>query len=130
MYNCRGRVRFVRIPNRESKALMAVISRYCESGSVINSDGWKGYSALSELGYRHKTVIHKRKYVDPESGAHTQGIEGAWVEIKAWWRRSRGSSLRLQSHMDGIAWRIFHAEKRNSHTLLDKFLNCFGPVHG
>ena len=83
MYNCRERVRFVRVPNGKTEALMAVISRYCQPGSVIHSDGWKGYSALSELGYRHKTAIHERNYVDLESGAYTQGIERAVVQIKA-----------------------------------------------
>lgn len=39
MYNCPGRVRFVRVPNRKTKTLMAVTSTYCEPGSVIHNDG-------------------------------------------------------------------------------------------
>ena len=91
----RDRVRFVRVPKHKTKTFMAVIYRYCESGSVIHTDGWKAYNALKEHGFPHQNVIHDENYVDPDSEAHTQAIERAWVEVKAWWRRTRGTPALL-----------------------------------
>lgn len=56
--------------------------KYCAESSVICIDGWKGYFALTELVFVHKTVIHEEHNVDSDSGAHTQGVERSWVEVK------------------------------------------------
>ncbi len=95
IYGGHDRVRFVRVPKHKTKTLMAVTCRYCESSSVIHTDGWKACNALKDHGFLHLTAIHDENYVDPDSGAHTQAIERAWVEVKAWWRRTRGTRALL-----------------------------------
>ena len=82
LWSGKGNVSFVRVPNRTSRTLIAVLNKYCAPESVLHTDGWKGYSALSSHGYTHKTVIHKYNYVDTITGAHTQGVERQWVEVR------------------------------------------------
>ena len=39
------------------------------------------------------------------NGTHTQGIERAWIDAKALYKRSRGNRKLLQGHLDEAAWR-------------------------
>ncbi len=110
IYNGRFRVRFVHVPNCKTKTLMAVVCHYCESGKVIHTDGWKAYNGLKDHGFVHQTFIQEENYVDPDTGARTQAIERAWVEVKAWWCRARGTRAQLQSHLDAISWLMLHHE--------------------
>lgn len=90
IYHGPGRVQYVRVPNRTSRTLLAVISKYCAPGSVIHTDGWKAYESIKNHGYTHRAVIHEENYVDPHTGVHTQGVERSWVEVKAWFRAAPG----------------------------------------
>ena len=128
--NGKGRVRFARVPNRSANTLNAIISKYVTDGSVIYSDGWKGYAQLEQLGYKHKTVIHKENFVDPASGAHTQEIERWWVEVRAWWKRARGNKKMLQTHLDFMSWMAHHNEKKGSMELFHQFFADVKIVHG
>ena len=46
------------------------------------SDLWKAYDCLKHEGYDHLTVNHSLNFVDPDTGAHTQGIENTWWGVK------------------------------------------------
>lgn len=46
------------------------------------------------------------------TGAHTQGMERFWVEV-------RGNRKLLQSHLDATSWRMLHMVKKLSMALLD-----------
>ena len=58
----------------------------CLEGTLIHSDGWKAYAKLAEHleleDCLHSAVNHSANYVDPQSGSHTQTIEGLWVTSK------------------------------------------------
>ena len=112
-------VRYVRIPNRKAKTLMVVILKYCAPGSVIHIDGWRSYNALGRMGFIHSVVIHVNNYENISTGARIQGVERSWIEVRAWWRRSRGNRVNLQSHVDSIFWRLLHKDKQNSMDLLE-----------
>ena len=66
---------------RDAHTLENIITTYVERGSIIHSDGWKGYSKLSDLGYFHDTVILDREFVI-STGVHTNRIEGFWSAFK------------------------------------------------
>ncbi|EGZ12767.1 hypothetical protein PHYSODRAFT_334627 [Phytophthora sojae] len=41
--------------------------------------------------YKHEWVNHSKNYVDPDTGAHTNRIEGTWeIRIKQHIKRMRG----------------------------------------
>ncbi len=71
------------VKNRKAETLLRIIYDHVLPGSIIMSDKWSSYSKISQLKeFEHKTVNHSYHFVDPESGAYTNGIEGAWTQLK------------------------------------------------
>ena len=79
----------VQVPsNRSRLSLLPIIDDNCNVGTIFCSDGWKAYNKLAEHleldDVLHYPVNHSENYVDPDTGAHTQTIEGFWRQVKAW----------------------------------------------
>ncbi|GFQ97568.1 putative transposase-like protein [Trichonephila clavata] len=70
------------VANRTKKELLGVIREWILPGSTIISDCWRSYNCLSDEGYIHLRVNHSLTFKDPETGAHTNSIEGTWSAIK------------------------------------------------
>ena len=68
----------VSIPDRTRETLESMIQRWILPQTIIITDSFKSYQHLEELGYYHFEVNHSKNFVSPESGAHTQRIEGMW----------------------------------------------------
>ena len=65
--------------NVSFKKLLKIIYYHVEPGTLIVSDSWSSYNKIKELkDFDHITVNHSIQLIDPESGAHTQKIEGLW----------------------------------------------------
>jgi len=57
-----GRIRMRRIDSASGKNLLGFVVEAIESGSVIHTDGWRGYRSLSKKGYIHEvTLLRGRK---------------------------------------------------------------------
>jgi transposase-like protein len=57
-----GRIRLRRIDDASGHALETFITEAVEPGSLVHTDGWEGYSALTGKGYQHRvTVIETSK---------------------------------------------------------------------
>lgn len=68
------------IPNTKGKTLKGLINELVAKGSIIVTDGWRGYRGLSD-DYIHKIIEHnKRIYVKDKF--HTNSIEGFWSQLK------------------------------------------------
>ena len=65
---------------QNKETLLPIIEQHCIEGTIFHSDGWKAYGKLAEhldvKDCSHFPVKHSSNYVDPETGAHTQTIEG------------------------------------------------------
>ena len=77
----------VQVPsNRSRKSLIPIINQHTLPGSLLCSDGWKAYYKLAEHldvdDILHYPVNHSKNFVDPETGSHTQTIEGLWSHLK------------------------------------------------
>ncbi|GFR61473.1 hypothetical protein ElyMa_005433100 [Elysia marginata] len=69
-------------------------------GSIIYSDSWPAYRQLSELGYGHDTVNHKKHFVKPgEPEVNTQKVERLWRDIKEWVKRPGIRSRYFQQYL-------------------------------
>lgn len=62
-----GRIRFRQIPDASAESLIPFIQDSVEPGSVVHTDGWKGYNSVSSSGYTHEvTVLKGKKESAPE----------------------------------------------------------------
>jgi len=76
-----GRGRLRAIGSASSKNLNSFIRDHVEQGSIVRTDGWKGYSGLKELGYEHRPTILKR----PEDASRKlPRIHRLFSNLKTW----------------------------------------------
>ncbi|GBM96128.1 hypothetical protein AVEN_153255-1 [Araneus ventricosus] len=73
---------FVVVENRTSEVLLSVIEDHILPGMTVKFDCWSSYQCLSDEGFVHLTVNRSMHFVDPDTGAHTNSIEGTWSAIK------------------------------------------------
>ena len=80
------------VPDCSKKTLQAIIRGRVELGSVIHSDGWRGYNGLVDMGYqKHFRVDHGNNEF-ARGNAHINGIEGFWGYSKSRLQRFKGLS--------------------------------------
>jgi len=51
-----GRIRLRRVPDVSAESLIPFVEEAVELGSVVHSDGWRGYNALERKGFKHKVT--------------------------------------------------------------------------
>ncbi|XP_063067307.1 uncharacterized protein LOC134458829, partial [Engraulis encrasicolus] len=98
-------LRLVRRRRREN--LIPILVKHVRPGTTVISDQWGAYRrALAALGYRHFTVNHSQWFVDPNTRAHTQHIERAWLKYKStiWRLRGNRTETLLKDHLCLIEW--------------------------
>ena len=61
--------------------LQGIIRGRVDPSTVVNSDGWRGYNGLVDLGYGHFRVDHSRDEF-ARGSVHINGIEGFWGMAK------------------------------------------------
>jgi transposase-like protein len=55
-----GRIRMQRVPDASAASLQGFIARAVAPGSVVHTDGWRGYASLAGKGYRHQPTAQGR----------------------------------------------------------------------
>lgn len=56
-----GRIRMRRILDASAQSLLPFIKDFIAPGSVIRTDGWRGYARLSTQGYPHEIITLKKQ---------------------------------------------------------------------
>lgn len=93
------------IEKRDAETLLNVINAHVKQGSIIYTDGWRGYSMIEPLlNMQHSVVNHSLHFVNPENGHHTNTIEGTWSVIK---RKIpvRNRTKKITPHLFEFIWR-------------------------
>ena len=67
----------------------------------------------------HRTVNHSENFIDPETGAHTNTIEGLWNGIKIGISPRNRNKNTITNHLLEFIWR-----KKNHDDLWAGFLNA------
>ena len=94
------------IEDKKHETVIPIITRHVDHGATIYSDGAKVYQCLQNMHYNHNFVIHKKEYVNPVTGVHTNSIENFWGNLKMHLKSVRGSqSVMLDRHIDEYIYR-------------------------
>ena len=72
-----------RVVDRSEATLSALISRWCLPGTIIVTDGWRGYSGVTRLGFQHEVVVHEHHFVDPVTGVNTNAVESFGIGARS-----------------------------------------------
>lgn len=106
------------VPDVSMRSLQRVILERVEPASVIDTDRWRSYSQLREVGYAHVRVDHGRdEFVRGE--VHINGIEAFWGYAKTRLARFRGLSPRTFSlHLKECEFRYNHRGKNLTRLIL------------
>ena len=113
----------VQVPsNRSRLSLLPIIDDNCNVGTIFCSDGWKAYNKLAEHleldDVLHYPVNHSENYVDPDTGAHTQTIEGFWRQVKAWLPSFGLKPKDLPTYMGTFLWYRYCKQRK-----IDQFVH-------
>lgn len=87
----------VPVERRDVETLIPLIEEWVLPGTTIITDCWKTYDCMNKDMYTHLKVNHSINFKDPETGAHTNSIEGSWAHAK----RSIPGSGRRKHFMPG-----------------------------
>jgi transposase-like protein len=112
------------VPDRTAATLLEVIERRVLPGSVIHTDMWRAYDGIQYvLGMEHRTVNHTIHFRDPETGVHTNTIEGTWNGIKIGMPRRNFGRDTVDGHLLEFIWR-----RKNQENMWDAMLNAMADV--
>ncbi len=106
------------VPDCSKPTLQGIIRGKVDPASVINSDGWRGYNGLVDLGYGHFRVDHSHdEFVRGKT--HINGIEGFWGLAKVRLSKFKGlPKTTFHLHLKETEWRYNHRHSNKYKTLL------------
>ena len=117
----RGRVTVSVVPDVTRATLVAATVKLVKRGSLIYTDRYRGYDALTFCGYRHLRVDHGRRF--SHGRVHINGLEGFWSYAKGKLIRHRGvSPHRFPLYLYEMQFRYNHRDEDLFELLLDALL--------
>lgn len=111
-----GRIRIKRSSDASAESLEAFIKANVAPKSAVHTDGWRGYSGVGKLGYKHHAV--KSSSVDPDELLPRIGIVTSL--LKRWLlgtHQGRMDVKHMDSYLEEFVFR-FNRRTSNSRGLL------------
>ena len=106
------------VPDCSRPTLQGIIRGRVDPRTVINSDGWRGYNGLVDLGYGHFRVDHSSDEFT-KGAVHINGIEGFWGLAKVRLAKFKGLPRHtFHLHLKEPEWRYNHRHADKYQTLL------------
>ena len=106
------------VPDCSKPTLQGIIRGRVDLRTVINSDGWRGYHGLVDLGYGHFRVDHSKDEFVRRS-VHINGIEGFWGLAKVRLAQFKGLPKHtFHLHLKETEWRYNHRHANKYRCLL------------
>ncbi len=118
IYERGGKVYTEIVPDASKPTLQGIIRGKVDVHSVINSDGWRGYNGLVDIGYGHFRVDHSKDEF-ARGHTHINGIEGFWGLAKTRLAKFKGLPKHtFHLHLKETEWRYNHRLDDKYKTLL------------
>jgi len=100
-----GRVRLQVVPDASGPSLTGFVKANVEAGTVVRTDGWQAYTALSGMGYRHRP----RTQGDRRRGSKIlPRVHRVFGNLQTWLRGTHHGvgHKHLQVYLDEFAFRF------------------------
>ncbi len=109
-----GRIRLRHVPDASGPSLVGVVTDCVASGSLVHSDGWRGYRGLKKAGYRHR-VTHTAgdSQIAAEEFAQVHLVASL---LKRWLvatHQGKVSKVHLQGYLDEFTFRFNRRKSRH-----------------
>jgi len=85
-----GRTFLVPVPDRTADTLTTIIHAWIEPGTTVISDCWGAYCDLDSQGYMHRTLNHNIRFINQDTGDHTNTMESTSCSIKVFLEQYNG----------------------------------------
>jgi transposase-like protein len=127
-----GRVRMRHIPDASGDSLVPFVCDVTDPGSVVHTDGWSGYSGLSEHGFTRQITVQSSSG-DP---AHVSmpGVHRIASLLKRWILGTHQGSVvpeHLQAYLEEFTFRFNRRTSRSRGLVFRRLLEqavATGPV--
>lgn len=126
IYQRDGRVYTEIVPNCSGATLQTIIEHTVSINAEINSDGWRGYDGLVDVGYdKHYRVNHGNNEFSDFKGHHVNGIENFWSFTKRRMQRKNGiRKTYFELFLKECEWRYNKSDEQMEREL-KKLLNDY-----
>jgi len=117
----KGKVQVSVVPNVKARTLMDETVKLVKRGSLVYTDKYHSYDALTFYGYRHLRVDHGRRF--SRGRVHINGLEGFWSYAKGKLLKHHGvSPHRFPLYLYEMQFRYNHRRENLFDLLLQAVL--------
>jgi transposase-like protein len=114
-----GKVYTEIVPDCKKATLQAIIRGRVAPEAVIDSDGWRGYDGLVDVGYAKHFRVHHVANEFARGTSHINGIESFWSFAKRRLQKFNGISAHtFYLHLKECEWRFNNRSKNLYRELL------------
>lgn len=93
------------VQKRDAKTLNEFILKHVLPGSIVITDGWKGYQLFKKnINFEHDFVNHSITFKN-ERGKHTNNVEGTWNGIKIKVKPQGRVRRKMRGYLFEFIWR-------------------------
>jgi transposase-like protein len=128
-----GRIRLRRVSDAGGESLEPAVWEMVEPGSVVRTDGWRGYNGLAELGYQHEIAQKNQK--NPPLGDNLLPLANRVASlVKRWLLGTHQGAVQpwqLDYYLDEYTFRFNRRTSRSRGLLFYRLLTQaidLGPV--
>lgn len=119
-----GKVYTEIIPDAKKDTLQDIIRKKIDGGSIVHTDGWRGYNGLVDLGYKKHYRVHHGKNEFARGNSHINGIESFWGITKVRLSKRRGIKKEFfYLHLKECEFRFNYRKENLSAKLLKMIKN-------
>lgn len=110
----------VEVESRDSEIIKNILENFVENVSIVLTDSWKAYDkACKELESGHQKVNHSKNFKDPETGIHTNTIEGCNNGLKTLITPRNRNKKNIKYYLLYYIWR-----RQNKKNIWEGFMNA------
>lgn len=114
-----GRTLVMPVVNRNKETMNRITQHFIEPNSIVYTDLWLGYIDVQNHGLDHLTVNHSCNFINPETGANTQKIEGLWRHFRDHFPKNGVPLRSVMSYIYEFIYRYNFNKTKNTYKFLD-----------